>query len=93
MCLCKLLPSTSVEVYRCTSTLLHELKQSRNRPDGGEECSRSFRLPDFHDIRHIKVVGLLASRTGHLYPQDIFLVIIYTRDGVQSRAMKRLEGH
>ena len=33
--------------------------------------SRRFRLPDFHDIRHMKVVRLSASRTGRLYPQDI----------------------
>jgi hypothetical protein len=36
----------------------------------GPEDSRRFRLPDFHDIRHMKVVRLSASRTGRLYPQE-----------------------
>jgi hypothetical protein len=35
----------------------------------GPEVSRRFRLPDFHDIRHMKVVRSSASRTGCLYPQ------------------------
>ena len=33
----------------------------------GPEGSRRFRLPDFHDIRHMKVVRSSASRTGHVY--------------------------
>jgi len=36
----------------------------------GPEGSRRFRLPDFHDIRHMKVVRSSASRTGRLYPQE-----------------------
>jgi hypothetical protein len=35
----------------------------------GPEGSRRFRLPDFHDIRHM-VVRSSASRTGRLYPQE-----------------------
>jgi hypothetical protein len=38
-----------------------------------------FRLPDFHDIQYMKVARLLTSRTGRLYPQEIFLVLIFTR--------------
>ena len=34
------------------------------------EVSRSFRPPDFHDIRHMKVVRLSTSRTGRLYSQE-----------------------
>jgi hypothetical protein len=34
------------------------------------EGSRRFRLPDFHDIRHMKVVRSSASRTGRLNPQE-----------------------
>jgi hypothetical protein len=36
----------------------------------GPEGSRRFRLPDFHDIQHMKVVRSSASRTGYLYPQE-----------------------
>ena len=47
-------------------------QQARCDPDG----SRRFRLPDFHDIRHMKVVWLSATRTGPIYPQEMFLVLI-----------------
>jgi hypothetical protein len=36
----------------------------------GPECCRRFRLPDFHDIRHMRVVSSSVSRTGRLYPQE-----------------------
>ena len=36
-------------------------------------------LPDFHDILHMKVVRSSASRTSRLYPQEMFLVLIFTR--------------
>jgi hypothetical protein len=36
----------------------------------GPEGSRRFRLPDFHDIWHMKVVRSSAPRTGRLYPQE-----------------------
>jgi hypothetical protein len=39
----------------------------------GPEGSRRFRLPDFHGIRHMKVVRSSASRTGRLYPQECSL--------------------
>ena len=35
----------------------------------GPEGSRRFRLPDFHEIQHMKVVMSSASRTGRFYPQ------------------------
>jgi len=45
----------------------------------GPEGSRRFRLPDFHDIRHMNVVRSSASRTDRLYPQEMFMVLIFTR--------------
>ena len=59
----------------------------------GSVGSRRFRLPDFHDIRHMKVVRSSASRIGRLYLQEIFLVLTFTRGWVDSRAMVRSEGN
>ena len=56
-------------------------------------AQRKFRLPDFHDIRHMKVVRLSASRTVRLYPQEMFLVPIFTRSLFDPRAMVRSEGN
>jgi len=48
--------------------------------------------PRFHDIRHMKVVRMSASHTGRLYPQEMFLILIFTRGSVDPRAMVLSEG-
>ena len=55
----------SIPAY-LTSNILLRIQQARCGPAG----SRRSSLPDFHDIRHMKVVKSSASRTGRFCPQE-----------------------
>jgi hypothetical protein len=79
------LPSTS------SITLKIKVKQSHHRPDRPWRF-QEVEAPRFQDIRHMKVVKLSALRTGCVYPQETFLVLISVRGWIDHRTIVRPEG-
>jgi len=60
-----------------------KVKQTLCRPWGHQEVEG----PRFQGNWHVKVVRLSALCTGHLYPPEIFLVLISVRGSVDPRAI------
>jgi hypothetical protein len=79
-----------MNLSKLADTVMVKVKvhQSHYRPWVFQEIE----APRFQDNRHIKLVRFLALRTGRLYPQEIFLVLISVGGWVDLRAIVRPEG-
>jgi len=67
------------------------LKQTPYRPEQAIRALAGLRLLEFIDNRHMKVARLSAVRSGSLYPQETFVVLISVRGRGNPRAIARPE--
>jgi hypothetical protein len=73
---------------KCRTLLVKGKGKTVPLPWGFQETE----APRFRDSRHMNVVRLSAQRTGHLYPKEIFLVLISVRGWVNPRVIVQPEG-
>jgi hypothetical protein len=60
-----------------------------DKPWGFQEVQ----APRFHDSPYIKLVRFSALRIGHLYPREIFVILISVRCCVDPSVIARQEGY